>query len=342
MSSKLHRWSITTVNTLRQCNRKYYFASILSNHHFGNKLKRKAFELKHMQNLTMWPGTVVDKVMELVVIPKLRDKEQIDFEKVANDAIELAKKQFHFSENKYYLDPEIDRTELEGEWCILDIHENDKPYSETDILKAYDKIKQSILNIPQIQMPGTNKLLVDFISESMPILPNVNTWSFEIEHARIAPQMDLIMHNKFKPVVIDWKVSDSFVSDYSRQLVICGLTVYFTRLRKVAEGKKAYEYNDIKLYEVNLYKAEVKEHEFNEERANELIDYINKTGEDIALLRQELTGDEEKDFSLFGITENEVTCDFCNFHNLCQQTLLNKNKYDETAYSKLVQDRQPQ
>jgi hypothetical protein len=338
--SETYKWSISTVNTLRQCNRKYYFASVLANFHHTNRLRRKAFELKKMQNLWMWPGSIVDKIMETQVIPLIIAKKEIDFNQIAENAVELAKRQFRFSEEGLYKDPDITKSEAGEDYCVLEIHEIGKPYTEVELLNVYSKIKQSILNIPNIKLPGSDKTLMQYLGEAKPLLPNVTNWSFQIEQSRVNPQMDLILYHNFKPVVIDWKVSDSFTSDYSRQLVVCGLTVYFTRLKKVeSEGKKPFEFSDIKLYEVNLFRGEMKEHLFTEERANELIDYINLTGSDIALLSEDLTGDVE-DISGFELTENEATCKFCNYQSLCENLLLNNNQYDEESYTKFVQDKQ--
>lgn len=338
--SDTYKWSISTVNTLRQCNRKYYFASVLANFHHTNRLRRKAFELKKMQNLWMWPGSVVDKVMETQVIPLIIGKKEIDFNQIAENAIELAKRQFRFSEEGWYKDSTLTKTEAGEDYCILEIHEMGKPYTEVDISKVYAKIKQSILNIPNILLPCSNKTLLRYLGEAKPLIPNVTTWSFQIEQSRVNPQMDLVMYHNFKPVVIDWKVSDSFVSDYSRQLIVCGLTVYFTRLKKVeSEGKTPFEFSDIKLYEVNLFRGEMKEHLFTVERANELIDFINLTGSDIALLSEDLTGNIE-DINGFELTENEGSCKFCNYQSLCENLLLNNNEYDEESYTKFVQSKQ--
>lgn len=335
-----YKWSISTVNTLRQCNRKYYFASVLSNFHHANRLRRKAFELKKMQNLWMWPGSVVDKIMETQVIPMIAANRVIDFTQVAENAVELAKKQFKFSEEGYYKDPDITKTEAGEDYCILEIHEAEKPYAETELINVFSKIKRSILNIPNIKLPDSDKTLLEYLREAKPLLPNVTNWSFTIEQSRVNPQMDLVMYHDFKPVVIDWKVSDSFASDYSRQLIVCGLTVYFTRLKKVeTEGKKPYQFSDIKLYEVNLFRGEMKEHQFTEERANELIDYINLTGSDIALLSEGLTGDIEN-ITNFELTDNEGICKFCNYQSLCENLLLNNNQYDEESYTKFVQSKQ--
>ena len=83
----------------------------------------------------------------------------------------------------------------------------------------------------------------------------------------------------------------------------------------------------------------MKEHQFTEERANELIDYINLTGSDMVLLSEELTGNID-DITGFELTENEGTCEFCNYQSLCENLLLNNNQYDEKSYTKFVQSKQ--
>src|SRR5690606_8008765 len=97
-------WSYSAVNTLRQCNRKYYFSNILATHGRKNPMRRKAYELKKMQTLTMWKGSLVDKFMEKTIIPAIKAKQSLDFELLAQEAVELAQRQFLFSKAKGYSD----------------------------------------------------------------------------------------------------------------------------------------------------------------------------------------------------------------------------------------------
>lgn len=335
MAEKI-RWSYSTVNTLRQCNRKYYFGNILAN--FGRKdsLRRKAYELKKMQNLIMWKGTVVDKFMEAVVIPAIKEKKDLDFNMLAEEAVALAKNQFEFSKHQVYADPTVTKTDAANEFCILDIHEIGKEYTEEDLAKVYTAIKDAILNIPIIKMPD-GRLLIEFLKECNTLLPNVNNWQVEIEKARVKPQMDLIAYYNWKPVVIDWKLSDSYAADYSRQLIICGITVYLKRLEKT--DKRPYEYQDIRLFEVNLLRGTVKEHAFSEDKINDMIDYINLTSRDIALLI-DLHDSGTLDIEDFELTDNEGSCKFCNYRSLCSFLLLNENQYDEKSYIEFIQNNQ--
>jgi hypothetical protein len=326
------KWAYTTVNTWRECNRKYYFASILANHNRKNLIRRKAYELRAMQNLTMWKGSVVDKFLELNIIPKIAEKQELDFQGLSEQAVEFAKKQFRFSENKLYNNPELKKGDIEGEYCILDIHETCQPFTEQEVAECYDDIRKAILNIPTITLLD-GRHLVEILKEANWLLPNVEDRLVYVGNAIVKPQMDLLASYNWKPIIIDWKLSDSMVSDYARQLQICGLTIYKKRLD--TPGKPPYLFEDIQLFEINLLKASSKQHDFNQDIYNNIIDYITLTSRDIALL----TGDDI-DVEDFELTNNQVSCKNCNFRLLCGYLIKNNNTYDEGSYLKSVPDRQ--
>lgn len=328
------RWSYSTINTLKTCGRKYYFAQVMATH--GRKVpeRRKAYELKKMQNLLMWQGSVVDKFMEKTIIPAIRDKKELDFSAFATAAVTMAKNQFLFSRAKAYTDAGLKKSEADNEFCILDLHELGKTYSETELAEAYGTIYQAVENIPLIKMPD-GSLLLTFLKECSQLVPNVTNWKVEIEKAMVSPQIDLIAYHNFKPVVIDWKLSESYVSDYSKQLVICGITVY---LKRIEMGKVPYQYSDISLYEVNLLKGTVKQHEFSNEIVNAMTDEIAGTAKDLSLLQVSY---EDADPDDYWITDNDATCKLCSFRPLCIYLLTNENEYDEKSYFEFIQRYQP-
>lgn len=324
-------WDNTAVNNLLECNRKYYFSQLLASKTRSNPLQRKVHELKKMQNLSMWQGSVVDHFMETVIIPKINEKQALDFEVLGEQAVELAKKQFDYSRLAIYTDPVAGKLETASEFCILDIHELGKPYEEKEVAEAYTNIKAAILRIPEIRMPDGQTLL-GFLQQCNSLTPNVYTWKIEIEQAVVKPQIDLLAQFNWKPVIIDWKLSRSYTADYARQLTICGLVVYLKRLNNV--DKKPYKYEDIRLFEVNLFKGTVKQHEFTEERANNMIDEINLSSQDILLLLGE---NEMPSIDEFEATDNDGSCKICNFRSICAFLYLNNSKYDEKAFTEFVQ-----
>lgn len=334
--SEVVDWSYSNINTLLQCNRKYYFSKVLATHGRKDPLRRKAYELKNMKNLTMWQGSVVDQFMEFEIIPAIVRQEDLDFDELADKAVQMAKTQFTFSEFKVYQDPTVTKEESKKEFCILDIHELEKPYTESELAAAYSNIRAAVLNIPSIKMPGGLQLIT-FLKNCGTLIPNVQTWHARVGDIRIKPQIDLIAYYKGKPVVIDWKLSKSLVADYSRQLIIYGLTVYLKR--KETKPDEPYKLKDISLYEVNLSGGEVKEHKLTLQRVNEVMDFMTLTGSDVRQLKK-LERNSGNVIDEFEITDDEVSCSFCNYRPLCAWLLLNENQYDEKSYTQFVQSSQ--
>ncbi len=288
-----------------------------------------------MQNLTMWTGSVIDKFMELVLIPMIIEKKPLHFEQLAEEAVKMAQGQFRFSKNKWYEDGSQKMGELDAIFCILDIHEINKSHTEEEVAKAYNTIRESVLNIPNIRMPD-GKILIDFLREANGLTPNVNNRLVTIEKAIVRPQIDLVAMYNWKPVILDWKVSASYTSDYSRQLVICGIIVYLKRLETIE--KKPYRYEDITLFEVNLLKGKVKQHAFTEDVVNDMIDYINLTSSDILLLDGQ--GIDSNGIDNYEMTEDDGHCATCNHQILCSYLLTHNNQYDETSYAEFIQSKQ--
>lgn len=329
------KWSNSKISWLRQCSRKYYFADQLASHGHCNRLRRKAFELKQMQNIMMWQGSVVDKILEKYIIPDIANKKKLNFDNYSELAVDLAKRRYEFSENRSYLDKKITKSSVGDVYCILDTHEINKVWKETEVVEAYDNIRNSILNIPEIKMNDSSTYLLDYLTAAGLLIPNINNWQVIIESAMVKPQADLIIYDsQRKPAVIDWKVSKSWVSDYSRQLQIIGLVVYLKRLEKI--DRAPYSYDDIKLFEVNLLKRKVKQHKLSEEISAELIDYINLTSSDIQLIIADIN-DQKLSIEDFDTTDNQSTCNFCNFKSLCSFLIKNNYKYNEDKYHKSIQ-----
>ena len=314
------KWSISAINQLRRCNRQYYFAQVAASHGRKNPFRREAYELKSMQNLKMWPGSVVDTFIEKQIIPRIDELTREDFPALAEEAVKLAEQQFRFSENLQYKDPDFSKSKTEA-FAILQLHKLNQSYTRQELEEAYQKIRESIRNFPELYLPQTQQYLLEYLKEAGWKCPNVMNWSFEVNGAKVSPQIDLLLFYQNKPVIIDWKVSDSSTSDYSRQLLVCGLTVKNWNKNKAKQnGTKPFKFEDFTLMEVNLWNKTVKYHNFTQEEANKTLDYINLTASDLDLI---LGGRKYDQINIeeFDLTDKDTTCNICNFKSLCCATL---------------------
>lgn len=81
------KWAYSTVNTLRQCNRKYYFSQVLATHGRKVPVRRKAYELKNMQNLTTQGGHFTSYYLENLATGRSYPKKNLKefFYEIIND-----------------------------------------------------------------------------------------------------------------------------------------------------------------------------------------------------------------------------------------------------------------
>ena len=109
------------------------------------------------------------------------------------------------------------------------------------------------------------------------------------------------------------------------------------KLKKCEENEKEpYDYDDITLFEVNLANGEMKQHEFDADIAQEMMDYVFLTGKDMAFNMQKKKWDDYK-ISDLEWPEKENACEGCNLQTLCRYLFENKNQYNEETYLEFIQ-----
>lgn len=333
-------WSISKLSTLRQCHRKFYFAYELSDFHFTHPIRRKAFELAQSKNIRMWQGILIDNFFSKRIISIYQQKQVPDFASLAKELVDIAKRQFEFSSKLSYRDKSITKKSAGDSYQILDIHECGTPYAEEDILNVYSSIHDIILQIPNYPSPDSDKTLHEYLITSSFLLPNVQSWSYEFDGIKLNPQIDMVRYQGKTIHVIDWKVSDSSTSDYSKQLFLAGIVAFHTvKKNNIAKGWAPPGMTDVGLFEINLLNGNVKPHEFNKETTAAALDYVFMHSD----AQEQLSGAKkwnELNIDDYETTDKKETCMFCKFKPLCIHLIKNNFNYDEQEYYKLVQNQQ--
>lgn len=333
-------WNISKILALRQCHRKFYFAYELANFHFTYPVRRKAFELAQSKSLAMWQGSLIDMAFSKKIIPVYQQKQEPDFDTIASETVDIAKKQFEFSRRQFYREEGISKTVAGDDYLILDIHECGMPYNEQDVLEVYCTVRDIILQIPSLPDPQGGMTLHEYLSSSNYLRPDIQYWNYEFCGLKIKPQIDLVRFKSKSVHVIDWKVSESNTSDYSNQLYLAGIVAYHNNKKEFLERQwippKMENYS---LYEYNLMNGNVKEHPFTKESTAGALDYVFRFRDE----QEQLSNNKkwnELDIQDYETTDKKETCMFCKFKPLCIHMIKNKFNYDETEYYKLVQTNQ--
>lgn len=331
-------WNVSKLQTLRQCHRKFFFAYEIARHEFTYPYRRKAYELSQVKTLRMWQGSVIDFIVTSVIIPLYKEGKRPDFQQIATDAVALAKRQFEFSENKYYHIDDITKSEVGGDWLILDIHEYALPYENRDITQIYSKIKEIIIAFPSYPSPEHDVTLDKYLSTSKYLRPDARHLKYEYGNVRIKPQIDLVRYNGKSIHVIDWKVAERDHIDYSRQLILAGVVAlhYAKNWYKKQDWQPLPRLEDVKLIEINLMNGKCKEHPFTSTSSSKALDDVYNVSNEQEQLSQDRPWNE-LDINDYITTDKSETCAICKFKPLCKHLILNNFKYDEDKYTKLVQ-----
>ena len=291
--------------------------------------------------MKMWQGSIIDWVITNEILPHYQKHVIPDYEAIAEKAVEIAKKQFEFSKNGFYHDPEISKSEAGTDWAILDIHESGIPYEDDQLQRIYETIKEILINFPTYQSPSHGKNMEQYLLSAKFLRPDAKSLNYEYEGVKIQPQIDLISYMGKSMHVIDWKVVEKDDTNYSRQLLLEGIVaLHYSRERYKKEGwTPVPNLADVKIFEFNLLNGKYKEHVFNKDAVAHALDSVIILSDD----QEELSHSrpwEELDIEDYERTNKAETCEICNFRFLCKHIILNNLVYDEDKYIRLVQNRE--
>jgi len=331
-------WNVSKLAVLRQCHRKFYFAYELAEWHFTYPVRRKAFELSKMKTLKMWQGDLIDQAITKKVIPVYKRKQTPDYKQIADELVALAKRQFLFSKNGYYKDPQIDVSEAGMDRLTLDIHEANVPFEQADVEAVYSNIHQIILAFPNYGSPEKGKTMNEYLSAATHLRADVRYFKYLYNDIQIKPQVDLVRHAGRFTDVIDWKVSESDTADYEKQLTLEGIAVFHGIKNWFIQRKwvPLPTLQNYQLFEINLMNGAIKQHPFTKKSTAIALDYVATLSDEQEQLSQNKPWNE-LDAEAYETTDKVETCMTCKFRTLCRHLIFTNFNYDEDEYYKLVQ-----
>lgn len=302
------RFSYSSFNCFDRCKRQYYYTQIAANHKAKNDILRKeAHYLKQLTSTQFWPGKLVEATIEDVLIegrinPASGNIVHILFEYARS----LAENQFNFSLSNQFRN--VTQTAAGRNYFRLFEHEY-----EIDDTGIKDSVIQDVLkcigNYPSIFLPEMGISLHSLLTSANQKRKQVPV-PIELYGASIACMLDCLVLFNSRIVILDWKVSKTTASDFSRQLLLYALAVsrsYWADNRRL---------QDIYSYEVNLYNAQTKYYKLDEEKIIKTEDFIF----DFVRRVEDFTQNKkykELDIEDFPMCENLYICENCNFQKIC-------------------------
>jgi CRISPR/Cas system-associated exonuclease Cas4 (RecB family) len=307
------KWSVSKAKLFQTCQRKWYYSDILA--HWRPKKgtpRRNAYDLKHLQSIQAWRGSLVDKVIEKrIILPIMFNNFVPDERSVISYAMQLADRQLEFGTKKKYLEEGMTQTKAGDDYAaFFDVEYNGGLKAE-DISKAKEEIKLALHNLYAASIFNElTKTGIKLVAQR-DLMISINGFC-------VTAKPDLIIFNDINPPhIIDWKVHEGRHTDYWQQL-----SVYAFVLSKIKPHKDfpqsfvdaCHKAQSYAVTEFQLLQNKAKPYTLTDKDIEDAEDLIHLTGS----VMQDMYNDRESlDASSCSTARYESTCISCQFRRLC-------------------------
>jgi PD-(D/E)XK nuclease superfamily len=264
----MRQWSISAHNTVRRCQRQFFFKYLMAWHNAKDAVRSEAYYLNQLRGLQEWRGHVVHLALEQFFVPSLKKRKMICCEELTEATLRLAERQFLFSQRGDYKRGDTDKKALD--YLALREHEYGIAIQGNQLERIYQQIR-CCYEFLYSQAKFLNFLQHADWHEAEPPL------DFYFDRQKIAAKLDLVVRYKgSKLCVVDWKIAESQTSDYSAQLQLYAMAAL--------SKWPAFKVEDLLLVEANLLQGEIRKHAIDGDGLLEIEDLIFRSLSDIRAL----------------------------------------------------------
>jgi hypothetical protein len=297
-------WSVSRDGLFNECKRKYYYNYYGSwggwDKRNADKVIRILYVLKNLQNRWQWKGSTVHHEIERILKELLSTGNFTPVTKSIERVTQMMREDFRNSREGRYWQRE---GSLKNEAALFE-HEYDTGISTDTWKKNYDEV------ISCLECFYNSQVLEEVRSlpkEKIISVESMTASAFSFNTEKVFVKLDLAYETDDKISIVDWKTG----AGESDKLQFLVYTIYaYEELEAPLEM--------ISLTEYNLNEGAEETHRFTAGEMNDAVDYINKS---IAGMKSYLAEPDENIaiISDFPRTENERTCEMCNFKKICFQ-----------------------
>lgn len=276
----------------------------MASHNAKDPIRHEAHILRQLCSLDEWRGKLVHLALERHFIPTLKQGTLISCSDLTKQTLDLAQKQFQFSEQRKYKEAGLTKTAAGDYFLALREHEYEMPVHQADLNAVFEQIRQCY-RVLYSQTKFLSFLQSGDWYSAEPFL------GFKFNGATINARLDLVIgYSNTKLCIIDWKIGSSKTSDYSQQLRLYA----FAALQKWPR----YKVEDLLLVEANLLQGKLVKHTVDATQLLKIEDFIYRSLLNVRALTS------ERKYSLEHLEDYEyanspLSCEYCNFEQLCMR-----------------------
>lgn len=304
-------WSLSSFREFQRCPKKWFYNHKVASRSKKDTFRRVVYLLSELESIDAWRGKIVDYTISECIIPKLKAKQEIDYDAVIEFAKKLARERYEFAKAQRYKEENLKKTEHEYSYAALYEFE----YTALDITakfkQAWEEICIALENLLENQ-----ELLKDLREAKYLITQRSLTYSIHDFTVKGVPDL-IAFYVSRPPHIVDWKVHYFGTKSYNEQLLIYALALKTCNPHRDFPAELTqYSVHDIKLIEYQLLKNSLRSYYTTDEYVEEVKDYIAD-----GLLQMRMAGCEKEYNKLniedFDTTSNPAHCQKCPFKKVC-------------------------
>ncbi len=307
-------WSYSASKTFKQCQRHWYFRSIMPNRlpNAKDQIRREAFFLSQLQSVEAWRGSVVDTIIENHIILPLKNKRKLGENDVIRKAEKIFNNQLQFA--REFRSREEGMTKENGgeEYAALFDLEYGFDIDDTKLAQAWSDVETAIRNLLN------NEEIMDYLVSADYLLPQRRLVLKQDDFSISAVPDVIAFYRNHPPVIMDWKVHTEGNRDYWMQLACYAVVLTQREPHRdfAVYEPNAYPATEVKLAEAQLLLPETRWYQLTESDVEVTEHYIETTANHMLMT----LGHEGRDILRpldFTTTQYPNHCETCPFQKLC-------------------------
>jgi len=307
------RWSITRSKIFSRCQRKWYYYVIVASHRSKDPLRREAYLLKQLQSLRAWRGSLVDSVIQKLIVPRMKSGNFPSEDEVIDFSMKLMDEQLEFGKARKHRCPNVTKSNVNGAYCAFYDLEYNGGLNEEALQEARQDIVASLRNL--VRSGFLQKIMAN-----SSYLTAQRSLVYKFENTTISCTPDLLaFFNDAPPLIVDWKVHSFANADSWLQL-----GVYAVALSRVEPHKdfpqgtqnQLKDPTNVRLVEYQLLKNKQRKYSISPEDIADVYDYIFRSCTEMNKLVDGKKYDK-LNINQFQTARSPEICEECQFKKLC-------------------------
>lgn len=307
------KWSFTKSKMFSKCPRKWYYSEIMASPTAKDSMRREAYLLKQLQSVHAWRGSLVDTVIEKLIVPRIKSKILPSEDDVIDFSMNLMDRQLKFGKERKFRCRNATKSSLGDEYCAFYDMEYNGGLDENSLQEAREDVIVSLRNLIR------SNFLKEIMQDGLYSIAQ-RSMTFKFEDMSISCTPDLVtFFPDNPPLITDWKVHTFANANYWLQLGV--YAVALSRIKPHRDFPPVVESQledptTFRIVEYQLLKNKQREYSISPEDVADIYDYIFRSCTEMNRLVDGKKYDES-DPKQFQTARSPEICERCRFKKLC-------------------------